>query len=98
MARRSGDVNPMNLIIAIAIGILTLIAVFSVIPVVGGSIDNAMPDVGADSDWNTTTNPDLPSGASMDAARTAARARGPCDGDRPCDHVLQECRRIRRIS
>jgi len=42
---RSGDTNPMNLIIAIAIGILTLL--------------------GADSDWNTTTNPDLPSGASM---------------------------------
>jgi hypothetical protein len=55
----------MNLIIAIAIGILTLIAVFSVIPVVGGSIDNAMPDVGDTSEWNTTNNPDLPSGASM---------------------------------
>jgi len=55
----------MNLIIAIAIGILTLIAVFSVIPVVGGSIDNAMPTLDEDSDWNTTTNPDLPGGASM---------------------------------
>ena len=65
MARRSGDVNPMNLIIAIAIGILTLIAVFSVIPVVGGSIDNAMPTLDEDSEWNTTTNTDLPSGGSM---------------------------------
>jgi len=59
------DTNPMNLIIAIAIGILTLIAIFSVIPVVGGSIDNAMPPLDEGSDWNTTTNPDLPSGASM---------------------------------
>ena len=65
MARRSGDVNPMNLIIAIAIGILTLIAVFSVIPVVGGSIDNAMPTLDEGSEWNATTNTDLPSGASM---------------------------------
>ncbi len=64
MARRD-DTNPMNLIIAIAIGILTLIAIFSVIPVVGGSIDNAMPPLAEDSDWNTTTNQDLPSGASM---------------------------------
>ena len=55
----------MNLIIAIAIGILTLIAVFSVIPVVGVSIDNAMPTVDAGSEWNATTNTDLPSGASM---------------------------------
>ncbi|MDD5049994.1 MAG: hypothetical protein PHH09_13800 [Methanoregulaceae archaeon] len=64
MARRRED-NPMNLIIAIAIGILTLIAVFSVIPVVGGSIDNAMPALEEGSEWNTTTNTDLPSGASM---------------------------------
>ena len=55
----------MNLIIAIAIGILTLIAVFSVIPVVVGTIDNAMPALDADSEWNATTNTDLPSGASM---------------------------------
>lgn len=60
-----GSNNPMNLIIAIAIGILTLIAVFSVIPVVGGSIDNAMPALDEGSEWNTTTNPDLPSGATM---------------------------------
>ena len=64
MARRD-DTNPMNLIIAIAIGILTLIAIFSVIPVVGGSIDNAMPALDEGSEWNTTTNTDLPSGASM---------------------------------
>jgi len=64
VARRD-DTNPMNLIIAIAIGILTLIAIFSVIPVVGGSIDNAMPALDEGSEWNTTTNTDLPSGASM---------------------------------
>ena len=57
-----GSNNPMNLIIAIAIGILTLIAVFSVIPVVGGSIDNAMPSLDENSSW---ADPDLPSGATM---------------------------------
>ena len=59
------DNNPMNLIIAIAIGILTLIAVFAVVPVVGGSIDNAMPTLSATSSWNSTNNPDLPDGASI---------------------------------
>jgi len=55
----------MNLIITIAIGILTLIAVFSVIPVVGSSIENSMPDVGATSQWNSSVNTDLPSGADI---------------------------------
>ncbi|MDD4483796.1 MAG: hypothetical protein PHD55_05465 [Methanoregula sp.] len=55
----------MNLIIAIAIGILTLIAVFAVVPVVGGSIDNAMPTLSETSSWNSTYNPDLPDGASI---------------------------------
>ena len=59
------DNNPMNLIIAIAIGILTLIAVFAVVPVVGGSIDNAMPTLSETSSWNSTSNPDLPDGASI---------------------------------
>ena len=59
------DNNPMNLIIAIAIGILTLIAVFAVVPVVGGSIDNAMPTLSDTSSWNSTYNTDLPDGASI---------------------------------
>ncbi len=57
------DNGPMSLIIAIAIGLITLIAVITVGPVVGGSIENAMPALAADSGWNSTTNPDLPKGS-----------------------------------
>lgn len=53
----------MGLIIAIAIGLITLIAVITVGPVVGGSIENAMPTLAADSSWNDTYNTDLPDGA-----------------------------------
>lgn len=53
----------MGLIIAIAIGLITLIAVITVGPVVGGSIENAMPTLAADSSWNATYNTDLPDGA-----------------------------------
>lgn len=57
------DNGPMSLIIAIAIGLITLIAVITVGPVVGGSIENAMPALAEDSGWNSTTNPDLPKGS-----------------------------------
>lgn len=61
MAKRAE--NPMNLIMIIAVGILTLVAIITVGPVVGGSIELAMPEVAADSPWNVTTNDDLPEGA-----------------------------------
>ena len=57
------DNGPMSLIIAIAIGLITLIAVITVGPVVGGSIENAMPALAEDSGWNSTANPDLPKGS-----------------------------------
>lgn len=57
------DNSPMSLIIAIAIGLITLIAVITVGPVVGGSIENAMPALAADSGWNSTYNTDLPEGS-----------------------------------
>lgn len=57
------DNSPMSLIISIAIGLITLIAVITVGPVVGGSIENAMPELAADSGWNKTYNPDLPDGS-----------------------------------
>lgn len=55
----------MSLIIAIAIGLITLIAIITVGPVVGGSIEGAMPDVGATSSWNSSYNTDLPDGADV---------------------------------
>lgn len=65
MARRGGDNNPMNLIMVIAIGILAMVAVITVGPVVGESINGAMPTQAADSEWNATYNTDLPSGADV---------------------------------
>ena len=62
MARRGAE-SPMSLIIAIAIGLLTLVAVITVGPVVGESITQAMPTAGATSSWNSTYNTDLPDGA-----------------------------------
>lgn len=61
MAKRAE--NPMNLIMIIAVGILTLVAIITVGPVVGGSIELAMPEVGNESSWNPTTNDKLPDGA-----------------------------------
>lgn len=61
----SGEINPMSLIISIAIGIITLVAVFAMAPVVGSTIENSMPAVSDTSDWNSTVNTDLPSGADI---------------------------------
>jgi len=70
MARRargeSGE-NPFGLMVAAGIGALILIAVFMFVPYVAGTIENSMPDLPADSDWNATANTDLP-----DAAETWA--------------------------
>lgn len=55
--------NMMGPLVGIAIGALILIAVFMFAPMVGGTIEDAMPAMGADSNWNTTNNADLPDGA-----------------------------------
>jgi len=60
MARRGSDENPFGLMVAAAIGALILIAVFMFVPFVAGTIENAMPDLPADSDWNATHNTGLP--------------------------------------
>jgi len=57
------DHNPMASLTAIAIGTLILIAVFMFVPYVGGTIEGSMPDLDADSQWNATTNTNLPDGA-----------------------------------
>lgn len=61
MARDSNLFAP---IIGTAIGALILVAVFMFGPMVGGTIEDAMPALSADSQWNATNNAGLPDGAS----------------------------------
>ena len=49
----------MSPIIGAAIGSLILIAVFMFGPMVGGTIEDAMPALDADSNWNKTHNTNL---------------------------------------
>lgn len=46
--------------IAIMIGILSIVAIGVMIPTIAGLLENAQPDLPADSDWNSTANTDLP--------------------------------------
>jgi ABC-type Fe3+ transport system permease subunit len=48
-------------IIGIAIGLIVLVAVFSLAPVIGFNID-ASTTIPAGSQWNSTTNPDMTTG------------------------------------
>jgi hypothetical protein len=47
-----------------AIGIITLVAVFSIAPVIGFNIDNSV-SIPATSQWNSTTNADMTTGAEI---------------------------------
>ncbi|MDO5845540.1 MAG: hypothetical protein Q4Q04_01320 [Methanocorpusculum sp.] len=58
-----GEIGIMKLLSGVAIGILTLIIIYSLVPVVGASVDDAMPDISGQ--WNTTTNPDIPTGVDL---------------------------------
>jgi hypothetical protein len=55
--------NMMGPLVGVAIGALILIAVFMFGPMVGGTIEDAMPDMSPDSNWNSSVNTDLPDGA-----------------------------------
>lgn len=46
--------------IAIMIGILSIVAIGVMIPTIAGLLENAQPDLPADSDWNATHNTGLP--------------------------------------
>ncbi len=52
---------------AMAIGVLTLIVVFIVIPLVGSQMDAAvtLPAAGAGSEWNGSVTPGLPTAVSL---------------------------------
>ena len=50
--------------VTMAIGLIVLVAVFSLAPLIGSNIDGAAA-VPADSQWNSTTNPDIPTGVGI---------------------------------
>jgi len=64
MAKDSG-LGPMAILVSIVTGIVVLIALYSFIPTIGGTIENAQPTLAADSNWNITNNADLPTGVDL---------------------------------
>ncbi len=49
---------------AMAIGVLVLIVAFTIIPIVGSELDQAV-QLGATSDWNSSHNSDVPTGVDL---------------------------------
>lgn len=62
--KAEAEMSTMDIVIATAIGLLVLVAVFQMAPMLGNSIDQAT-DVDAGSDWNTTENEDIPTGVAV---------------------------------
>jgi len=54
-------------IVAMAIGVLGLIIIYTVIPLVGSEMDQAvvLPAAGAGSTWNNSVNTDVPTAVSL---------------------------------
>ncbi len=50
--------------VTMAIGLIVLVAVFSLAPLIGSNIDSAAT-VPEGSEWNSTTNPDIPTGVGI---------------------------------
>lgn len=51
-------------LVAMAIGVLTLIVVYTIIPLVGSQLDASFT-LGASSDWNSSHNSNIPTGVSL---------------------------------
>lgn len=58
-----GELPIIGMLVGIAGGMLSLIVLFALVPVIGSSVDNAMPET--QGEWNTTTNTKLPTGVSL---------------------------------
>ena len=50
--------------IGVAIGLIVLVAIFSIAPIIGSNID-ASTTIGGASQWNSTTNEDLTTGSDL---------------------------------
>ena len=57
---RGGGLGIMGGLVVFTIGVVVLIAVTMFVPTIAGTIQDAQPDLAADSDWNATHNTDLP--------------------------------------
>jgi len=60
----SGQVGTIELLVGIAITVVVLIALYSIIPIIGENLDSAA-SVGADSDWNSDVNSDIETGVGL---------------------------------
>lgn len=49
----------MDMLAQIAVGLLGLVIIFSLVMVIGSKMDETIGDLPADSQWNTTNNPDM---------------------------------------
>jgi len=59
-----GDKGMVEAAIAIAVGLIVLVAIFAMAPVIGNAIDGSI-EVPAGSQWNSTENPDIPTGVDI---------------------------------
>jgi len=67
MAKASKGAMTIQGIVAMAIGVLGLIIIYTVIPLVGSEMDQAvvLPGSGAGSTWNASVNTDVPTAVSL---------------------------------
>jgi hypothetical protein len=64
MARGEGGIG-IGMLVSCGVGILALAIVFMLGPVIGGQMEAAMPALGATSNWNSSYNTDLKTGADV---------------------------------
>lgn len=57
-----GELPIIGILVGIAGGMISLIVMFSLVPVIGSQVDNAMPEINASSPW---ASEDLPSGSQL---------------------------------
>jgi hypothetical protein len=59
-----GDKGMVEAAIAIAVGLIVLVAIFAMAPVIGNAIDGSA-SIPAGSQWNATENTDIPTGVDV---------------------------------
>ena len=62
---QGSSLGPMGGVVVIMIGLVVVVAIMQFAPVIGGSIYNSMPNLGATNPWNSTYNTALPSATTM---------------------------------
>lgn len=62
---RGGDGFGLAALGGVAIAVLIVAIVFALAPTIGGTIEDSMPTLDADSEWNSSYNTDLRTGADV---------------------------------